>query len=83
MLVVPNQMANYDDKKLMVVVSVPQRLTRFEYDTSYAPMNTSEFFTDEVLDKWNDLMPSEQPPQPPPPFSPKWIFHAANDHALT
>ncbi|ROV88752.1 hypothetical protein VMCG_10071 [Cytospora schulzeri] len=35
----------------------PQRLTRFEYDISYAPMNTSEFFTDEVLDKWNHLMP--------------------------
>jgi hypothetical protein len=24
---------------------------------SYAPMNTSEFFTDEVLNKWNKLMP--------------------------
>ncbi|ROW08729.1 hypothetical protein VPNG_06437 [Cytospora leucostoma] len=35
----------------------PQKLTRFEYDTSYAPMNSSEFFTDEVLQKWNDLMP--------------------------
>ncbi|KAJ4387469.1 hypothetical protein N0V93_008061 [Gnomoniopsis smithogilvyi] len=35
----------------------PQKLTRFQYDTSYAPMNTSEFFTDEVLGKWNNLMP--------------------------
>ncbi|KAF3763254.1 hypothetical protein M406DRAFT_279313, partial [Cryphonectria parasitica EP155] len=37
--------------------SFNQKLTRFEYDTSYAPMNTSEFFTDEVLQKWNNLMP--------------------------
>lgn len=36
----------------------PQKLARFEYDTSYAPMNTSEFFTNETLDKWNNLMPS-------------------------
>lgn len=35
----------------------PQKLARFEYDTSYAPMNTSEFFTNETLDKWNNLMP--------------------------
>lgn len=26
-------------------------------DQSYAPTNSSEFFTDEVLEKWNDLMP--------------------------
>lgn len=36
----------------------PQKLARFEYDTSYAPMNTSEFFTNETLNKWNNLMPS-------------------------
>lgn len=36
----------------------PQKLERFEYDTSYAPMNTSEFFTNETLAKWNNLMPS-------------------------
>jgi len=36
----------------------PQKLARFEYDTSYAPMNTSEFFTNETLGKWNNLMPS-------------------------
>ncbi|KAG8162300.1 hypothetical protein KVR01_008065 [Diaporthe batatas] len=35
----------------------PQKLARFEYDTSYAPMNTSEFFTNETLAKWNNLMP--------------------------
>lgn len=51
---------------------VPQKLTRFEYDTSYAPMNTSEFFTDEVLQKWNNLMPStyifiSTVPRPPVP----------------
>lgn len=39
----------------------PQKLARFEYDTSYAPMNTSEFFTNETLDKWNNLMPSMSP----------------------
>jgi hypothetical protein len=27
-------------------------------DQTYAPQNTSEFFTDEVLQKWNHLMPS-------------------------
>jgi hypothetical protein len=30
---------------------------RFVPDSSYAPTNTSEFFTDEVLSKWNMLMP--------------------------
>ncbi|KAI1374732.1 hypothetical protein F4677DRAFT_153783 [Hypoxylon crocopeplum] len=34
-----------------------QKITTFEMDPSYAPNNTAEFFTDEVLQKWNDLMP--------------------------
>ncbi|KAK0629492.1 hypothetical protein B0T17DRAFT_525637 [Bombardia bombarda] len=34
-----------------------QTITKFKSDQSYAPTNTSEFFTDEVLDKWNKLMP--------------------------
>ncbi|KAI0484109.1 hypothetical protein GGR56DRAFT_612359 [Xylariaceae sp. FL0804] len=29
----------------------------FSPDSSYAPNNTAEFFTEEVLQKWNDLMP--------------------------
>lgn len=36
---------------------VSQQITRFTSDPSYAPMNTSEFFTDAVLQKWNHLMP--------------------------
>jgi hypothetical protein len=39
--------------------TVSQQITRFQMDQSYAPMNTSEFFTDEVLNKWNALMPGE------------------------
>ncbi|KAK3365548.1 hypothetical protein B0T24DRAFT_636073 [Lasiosphaeria ovina] len=34
-----------------------QQITKFKSDQSFAPMNTSEFFTDEVLMKWNMLMP--------------------------
>ncbi|KAK3681325.1 hypothetical protein B0T22DRAFT_388099 [Podospora appendiculata] len=34
-----------------------QSITTFKMDPTYAPSNTSEFFTDEVLDKWNKLMP--------------------------
>jgi hypothetical protein len=34
-----------------------QQITTFKPDPSYAPTNTSEFFTEEVLDKWNALMP--------------------------
>jgi len=34
-----------------------QQIVKFNMDQSYAPMNTSEFFTDEVLNKWNMLMP--------------------------
>ncbi|ERS98678.1 uncharacterized protein SPSK_06507 [Sporothrix schenckii 1099-18] len=36
---------------------VSQQITRFTSDPSYAPMNTSEFFTEAVLQKWNHLMP--------------------------
>ncbi|KAI1084738.1 hypothetical protein F5B20DRAFT_219417 [Whalleya microplaca] len=34
-----------------------QQITTFQRDESYAPNNTAEFFTDEVLQRWNDLMP--------------------------
>ncbi|KAK4210916.1 hypothetical protein QBC37DRAFT_291445 [Rhypophila decipiens] len=34
-----------------------QKIVKFEMDQSYAPTNSSEFFTDEVLDRWNNLMP--------------------------
>ncbi|KAI0517267.1 hypothetical protein F5B22DRAFT_603899 [Xylaria bambusicola] len=33
------------------------KITKFAPDESYAPNDTAEFFTDEVLDKWNQLMP--------------------------
>lgn len=36
---------------------LPHKVLRFQSDSSYAPTNTSEFFTEEVLQKWNDLMP--------------------------
>ena len=43
----------------MVVLTreVSQQITTFKPDESYAPTNTSEFFSDETLEKWNDLMP--------------------------
>jgi hypothetical protein len=34
-----------------------QQIVKFNMDPSYAPTNTSEFFTDAVLSKWNNLMP--------------------------
>lgn len=34
-----------------------QQITTFKMDQKYAPDNTSEFFTDEVLRSWNQLMP--------------------------
>ncbi|KAI1471005.1 uncharacterized protein F4812DRAFT_455116 [Daldinia caldariorum] len=36
---------------------VSQRITTIKRDESYAPDHTAEFFTDEVLQRWNDLMP--------------------------
>ncbi|EFW99466.1 hypothetical protein CMQ_7834 [Grosmannia clavigera kw1407] len=36
---------------------IDQQILRFQSDQSYAPMNSSEFFTDTVLQKWNKLMP--------------------------
>ncbi|KAI1811879.1 hypothetical protein GGS20DRAFT_592426 [Poronia punctata] len=33
------------------------KITTFVPDESYAPNDTAEFFTDEVLDRWNKLMP--------------------------
>lgn len=38
---------------------VSQSIKRFQPDSSYAPNNTADFFTDEVMEKWNDLMPSK------------------------
>lgn len=34
------------------------RVTTFEMEYKYQRENTSEFFTDEVMHAWNDLMPS-------------------------
>ncbi|KAI1492442.1 hypothetical protein F5X96DRAFT_667795 [Biscogniauxia mediterranea] len=36
---------------------LPMKITTFERDESYAPNNTAEFFSEEVLQRWNDLMP--------------------------
>ncbi|KAI1354406.1 hypothetical protein F5Y01DRAFT_274021 [Xylaria sp. FL0043] len=33
------------------------KITTFVRDESYAPNNTADFFSDEVLGKWNELMP--------------------------
>ncbi|KAI1163132.1 hypothetical protein F5B18DRAFT_351918 [Nemania serpens] len=33
------------------------KITTFARDESYAPNNTADFFSEEVLDKWNKLMP--------------------------
>jgi hypothetical protein len=38
-------------------VAVSQQITTFSPDESYAPTNVSEFFKNETLEKWNDLMP--------------------------
>ncbi|KAH0432080.1 hypothetical protein CcaCcLH18_06735 [Colletotrichum camelliae] len=37
----------------------PQQIKKFEmdYEGKYAPNDTSKFFTDEVLNNWNELMP--------------------------
>ncbi|KAH8900933.1 hypothetical protein GQ53DRAFT_633365 [Thozetella sp. PMI_491] len=37
--------------------AVSQKITTFENDLGYCPMNSSEFFTNETMHKWNDLMP--------------------------
>ncbi|KAH8668578.1 hypothetical protein BX600DRAFT_259455 [Xylariales sp. PMI_506] len=34
-----------------------QQIVKFEVDYDYAPSNASEFFSEEVLDRWNKLMP--------------------------
>jgi hypothetical protein len=34
------------------------RITKFDMEYKYQRENTSEFFTDEVMHAWNDLMPS-------------------------
>jgi hypothetical protein len=37
------------------------RITRFQMDYKYQRDNTSEFFTPEVMNAWNELMPSMLP----------------------
>ncbi|KAI0128036.1 hypothetical protein BJ170DRAFT_400036 [Xylariales sp. AK1849] len=37
--------------------SFSQQIVKFEPEQEYAPYNVSEFFRDDVLDKWNKLMP--------------------------
>ena len=32
-------------------------MLKFKSDQTYMPMNSSEFFTKEALQKWNELMP--------------------------
>jgi len=34
------------------------KITKFDMEYKYQRENTSEFFTDEVMHAWNDLMPS-------------------------
>lgn len=46
---------------LLTAPIVSQKIVSFKSDQSYAPTNTSEFFTDEVLQKWNNLMPGTGP----------------------
>ncbi|EPE05444.1 hypothetical protein F503_02183 [Ophiostoma piceae UAMH 11346] len=36
---------------------VSKQIVKFKSDQSYAPMNSSEFFTETTLQKWNQLMP--------------------------
>ncbi|KAF9728696.1 hypothetical protein PMIN01_13076 [Paraphaeosphaeria minitans] len=36
---------------------IPTQVTKFQINQTFAPMNTSEFFTPETLHAWNDLMP--------------------------
>lgn len=38
---------------------IPTQVTKFHVNQTFAPMNTSEFFTPETLHAWNDLMPSK------------------------
>lgn len=40
-----------------VAPEIPMKITTFKMDQSYAPNDTSKFFTPEVMNKWNDLMP--------------------------
>jgi hypothetical protein len=36
---------------------VSQQIVQFVHEEEYAPYNVTEFFNDDVLDKWNKLMP--------------------------
>lgn len=40
---------------------VSSQIVKFEPEQDYAPYNVSEFFRDDVLDKWNKLMPRMSP----------------------
>ncbi|KAF2800437.1 hypothetical protein K505DRAFT_320428 [Melanomma pulvis-pyrius CBS 109.77] len=39
-------------------LELPTQISKFEPDMSFVPMNTSEFFTDETLARWNTIMPA-------------------------
>lgn len=45
--------------------AVSQQITTFVHEEEYAPYNVTEFFHDDVLEKWNKLMP-RMPRQPLP-----------------
>ena len=38
--------------------AVPTQVTTFHVNQTFAPMNTSEFFSADTLQAWNELMPS-------------------------
>jgi len=53
------------DLRGLIGCLVSSKITTFVRDESYAPNNTAEFFTEEVLDRWNKLMPGKHPdPRP-------------------
>lgn len=43
-------------------VSVSTKTVKWNADYSFVPTNTSEFFTDAMVDKWNTMMPSKRQP---------------------
>lgn len=44
-------------ERLLILQPVSEQITTFVHEEEYAPYNVSEFFRDDVLDKWNKLMP--------------------------
>jgi hypothetical protein len=38
----------------------PTKIVKFNADESFVPKNTSEFFSDEVLARWNTMMPGKR-----------------------